>query len=98
MEHLNKLVKVSTEGLGANIYEKAIKRVAKAMGALAKTTESFHSEVGVASPSVKHSEESQLRDLKNITQQQLECDSFNRTGQRYLLSFQGIVKNVMKKV
>ena len=34
MEHLNKLVKVSIEGLGANKSEKAIKRVAKAMGAL----------------------------------------------------------------
>ena len=50
MEHLNKLVKVSIEGLGANKSEKAIKKVAKAMGALSKTTESFDSEAGVASP------------------------------------------------
>ena len=45
MEHLNKLVKVSIEGLKANKSEKATKRVAKAMGALSKTTGSFDSEV-----------------------------------------------------
>ena len=56
MEHLNKLVKLSIEGLGANKSDKAIKRVAKAMGALSKTTESFDSEIGVASPSGKQSE------------------------------------------
>ena len=96
MEHLNKLVKVSIEGLGANKSEKAIKRVAKAMGALSKTTESFDSEVGVASPSGKHSDESQLKDLKNIIQQLLECDSFNRTAQRYLRSFPHIKRNLLK--
>ncbi len=36
MEHLNRLVKVSIEGLGANKSEKSIKRVAKAMGVLTK--------------------------------------------------------------
>jgi len=44
MEHLNKLVKGSIEGLGANKSEKAIKSVAKAMGALTKATESFDAE------------------------------------------------------
>ena len=78
MGHLNKLVMVSIEGLGANKSENEIKRVAKAMGALSKTTESFYSEVGVASPSGKHSEESQLKDLKNIIQQLLECDSIEQ--------------------
>ena len=63
MEHMNKLVNVSIEGLVANKFEKAIKGVAKAMGALSKKTKSFDSEVGVASPSGKHSEESQLKDL-----------------------------------
>ncbi len=47
MEHLNRLVKVSMEGLGANKSEKSIKRVAKAMGVLAKATNSFDCEVGI---------------------------------------------------
>ena len=74
MEHLNKLVKVSIEGLGANKSKKAIQRVAIAMGVLSKTTGSFDDEVGVVFPSGKHSEQSQLKDVTKIVQQFLECD------------------------
>ena len=87
---------MSIEGLGANKSEKAIKRVAKAMGALSKTAEWFDSEVGVSSPSGKHSEESQLKDLIKVIQQLLECDSFNRTARRYLRSFPHIKRNLLK--
>ena len=49
MEHLNRMVNVSIEGLGVNKSEKAIKRVAKAIGVLAEATSSFDLEVGVIS-------------------------------------------------
>lgn len=96
MEHLNKLTKVSIEGLGANKSEKAIKRVAKAMGILSNATTSFDSEVGIASPSGKHSEQSQLKDMNKIIQQLLECDSFNSTTLRSLHSFPHIKRNLFK--
>ena len=49
MEHLNRKV-------GANKSEKAMKRVAKAIGVIAEATSSFDLEVGVISASGKHSD------------------------------------------
>ena len=66
------------------------------MGAPSKRIESFDSEVSVALPSGKHSEESLLKDLKKIIQQLLECDSFNRTAQIYLRTFPHIKRNLLK--
>ncbi len=96
MEHLNRLVKVSIEGLGANKSEKSIKRVAKAMGVLTKATNSFDCEVGIVSTSGKHSEKSQLKDLKTIIQQLVECDPFKSGAQRPLRSFPNLQRNVFK--
>lgn len=96
MEHLNRLVKVSIENLGANKSEKAIKRVAKAMGTLSKATKSFDSEVGISSISGKHSEKSQLRDLKTVTQQLIECDPFKYGTLKSLRSFPHLQRNVFK--
>ena len=75
MEHINKVVKVAIEGLGANKSEKSIKRVAKAIGVLSETTESFDSEVGLVAPSGKHSDKAVLMDLNIIIQQLQECDT-----------------------
>ncbi len=96
MEHLNKLVKVSIEGLGANKSKKAIKRVAKAIGTLARAMESFDSEVGVVSTSGKHSGKSHLKDLNIIIQQLLECDSFNHRAKRSLTYFPHLKRNLFK--
>ena len=96
MEHLNKLVKVSIEGLGANKSKKTIQRVAMAMGVLSKTTGSFDDEVGVVLPNGKHSEQSQLKDLDKIVQQLLECDPFNKMVKRNLYSFPYMKSNLIK--
>ncbi len=84
------------EGLGANKSEKSIKRVAKAMGVLTKATNSFDCEVGIVSTSGKHSEKSQLKDLKTIIQQLVECDPFKSGAQRPLRSFPNLQRNVFK--
>ncbi len=73
MEHFNRLVKVSMEGLGANKSEKSIKRVAKAMGVLAKATNSFNCEVGIVSTSGKHSEKSPKVEHKDLSDLFLIC-------------------------
>ena len=76
MEHINKVVKVAIEGLWANKSEKSTKRVAKAIGIISETTESFDSEVGLVVPSGRHSDKAVLLDL-NIIQQLQECDTSN---------------------
>ena len=47
MEHLNRLVKIAIEGLGANKSENAIKRTAKAVGVLSKALESYDAALGI---------------------------------------------------
>lgn len=56
-EHLNRLVKVAVEELGANKSKKVITRAGKAIGILSKITDSFDKSVNVAVPSGKHSQE-----------------------------------------
>ena len=56
MEHIKKVVKVAIERLGAIKSKKSIKRVAKAIGILSESTESFDSEVGLVAPSVRYSD------------------------------------------
>lgn len=58
MEHMNRLAQGTVDGLGANKTSKAIIRVGKVVGVLSSVTESFDSEVGVATPSGRHSEKS----------------------------------------
>ena len=64
MEHINSLVKIAIEGLGANKSKKAIGRVANAMGILSEVTKCFDSKVGIATPSGKHSDPKIAQDLK----------------------------------
>ena len=65
-QHMNRQIQSAVGGLGANKTPKAIIRVGKAIGVLSSVTESFDVEVGVATPSGKHSEESMQKDLKKI--------------------------------
>ncbi len=62
----------------------------------AKATNSFDCEVGIVSTSGKHSEKSQLKDLKTIIQQLVECDPFKSGAQRPLRSFPNLQRNVFK--
>ena len=96
MEHMNKLVKVAIEGLGANKTKKAIERVAKAIGVLSDTTESYSSEVGLEPPSGKHSDTQMTADLSRIIMQLLECDVFNPKTKAVHNSFTNLKTNLIK--
>ena len=96
MEHINRLVKVAIDGLGANKSKKAIGRVAKAMGVLSETTKSFDSTVGITAPSGKHSDPKTAKDLKRITTQLLECAIFNPQTQDIHSSFPHLKKNLIR--
>ena len=96
MEHINKVVKVAIEGLRANKSEKSIKRVAKAIGVLSETTDSFDSEFGLVAPSGKHSDQAVLMDLNIIIQQLQECDTINWQSKTQFASFITLQKNVVQ--
>ena len=92
MEHLNRLVKVAIEGLGA---EKAIKRAAKAMGVLSTVMQSFDSRVGVCTQSGKHSEKAMMKDLAPIVSQLMDCQVFTPSNTTHA-SFSRLKKNCLK--
>ena len=79
MEHINRLVKICIEGLGANKLKKAIERVAKAI--LLEVTKSFDSKVGIATPSGKHPDPKIAQDLKCLIEQLIDCNIFNPQNQ-----------------
>ena len=89
-------MKVSIEGLGANKSEKAIGRVAKALGVLSKTTESFDSKLGLKAPGGKHSDADEKKDLAKIVSQLLENDIFNPAITTTHRSFIHLKKNLIK--
>lgn len=96
MEHLNRLVKVAIEGLGANKSEKAIIRCGKAIGFLGKAMESYDSEVGVATTSATHAKTSIQKDLELTVKQLLECDVFDPATKSTHKSFCHLKTNLFK--
>lgn len=98
MEHLNHLVKVAIEGLGANKSQKAIIRVGKAVGSLATIIDSFDREVGVSACSGKHSDKSMKKDLAKIVEQLLQQDMFRSDTKTSHRSFKNIQKNIITKL
>ena len=96
MEHLNKVVKVAIEGLGANKSDNGIKRAAKAIGALSLVLDSYDSALNVKKPSGKHSDKNVLKDVAKITTQLLECDVFMKSTTKTHLSFLHMKRNLIK--
>lgn len=95
-EHLNRLVKVAIEGLGANKSKKAIIRVAKAIGILSKVTDSFDEAVGVGIPSGKHSKKSMEKDVKVVIEQLMESKVFNPSILQSHKSFSTLKTNLIR--
>ena len=63
MEHLNKIIKVAVQGLGANKTEKAIQRVGRGIGTMADTMDTFVAVNNVPSMSRAHSNKSSEKNL-----------------------------------
>ena len=99
-EHLNRLLKVAIEGLGANKSKHAITRAGKAIGVLSCAAESYDKEVGVTAPSDRHSDKGSQKDLKTILQQLMERDVFNKETASKLMhkSFPHLETNLIKTV
>ena len=97
MEHLNRLVKIAIEGLGANKSENAIKRTAKAVGVLSKALESYDAALGIRSTSGKHSKKVLIRDANKIIQQLLQCGAFQATTTKHR-SFNRLKRNLISSL
>ena len=97
MEHINRFVKISIEGLGCNKSEKAIIKVGKAVGVLSRVTDSFDKEAGVPQSSGKHSTKSAKKDLWEVVNQLILCqkDIFTPTPQKHR-SFKTLKTNLIK--
>ena len=98
MEHLNRLVKVAIDGLGANKSKTSILRVGKVIGSLACIASSVDRGVGVAEPSARHSEKSMAKDLAKIVEQILLQDILSPKTTTVHRSFSRLKKNVIKNL
>ena len=98
MEHLNRLVKVAIDGLGANKGKTSILRVGKAIGSLACIASSVDRGIGVAEPSARHSEKGMAKDLVKIVEQILLQDILSPKTTAVHRSFSRLKKNVIKNL
>ena len=96
MEHLNRMVKMSINGLGANKTEKAIVRAGKSVGSFSKSLVNFDYQAGVPSISGMHSQKSMSKDLKVIIQQLLNANIFDTSHAHE--SFAKLKTNLIRKL
>lgn len=96
MEHINRLVKVSIEGLGANKSEKAITRVGRAVGVLASAIHTYDEELGVPVPSGEHSEKAKYKDIDTITMLLLESGVLDLSSEKKFESFSTLKTNLIR--
>ena len=95
MEHMNRIVKTTIAGLGANKTDKAIIRAGKSVGSFSDILAAFDDEARVASISGKHTEKSALKDLHQIVEQLVESDVFD-DGSRTHKSFVKLKTNLIR--
>ena len=95
MEHMNRIVKTTIAGLGANKTDKVIIRAGKSVGSFSDILAAFDDEAGVASISGKHAEKSALKDLHQIVEQLVESDVLD-DGSRTHKSFVKLKTNLIR--
>lgn len=98
MEHLNRLVKTSVEGLGPNKSEKAITRVGRALGVLSSAIQSFDEELGVPSPSDNHSDEKKYKDIHTIVLLLLDSGVLDLSSKKEFSQFPTLKANLIKTI
>ena len=98
MEHLNRQVKQSIMGLGANKSEEAIITVGKAIGTISDTLHTFDSELEVSKDSGKHTKNSNQKDLHTVIRQLCEADVFNKANKNINKSFSNLTPNLIRSL
>ena len=77
MEHLNRIIKSSIEGLGSNKSEKAIVRAGKCVGKFMKVLTAYDKQAGLLNKGGDHSEKSYMKDLHQIIDQLCKSNVLN---------------------
>ena len=98
MEHMNRVVKTSVEGLGPNKSKKAITRVGKSVGVLASAMESLDKELGVPVASGKHSDKKKSKDIQTIVTLLLESGVLDLSSKKTFSSFPNFKANLIKTI
>lgn len=87
MEHLNRLCKGCITGLGANISDKAVVRIGKCLGEMAKVISCYDSANGIPEESEKHARKSEKNDCEKILQHLNEMEVFSSIPGRKHIAF-----------
>ena len=98
MEHLNKLVKTSIEGLGASKAEKSIIRCGKMVGTLESSLTNYDEDNGVAGALGVHIKKPFDKDFLKAVQQLSNMKVFKSTLGRSHKSFANIHKPLLKSI
>ncbi len=87
MEHMNKLVKTSIEGLGANKAQKSIIRCGKMVGTLESTLDTFDKDNDVTKAHGVHAKAPYDKDFLKVVEQLSQMNVFSNTPGRDHKSF-----------
>lgn len=98
MEHMNKVIKATIEGLGANKAQTSIIRCGKMVGILESTLEKFDEESGVNRPHGTHMTKAFDKDFNKILKQLCEIKSFRYIPGRKHKSFTHIQESLIQSV
>ena len=97
MEHLNRVVKESIKGLGANKTGPAITRIGKALGTIVPVLSNFDRDNGVAHLSGAHQVASTKKDMETIIKELDKAKVFSEINGRSHSSFKNPVDHLHRK-
>ena len=93
LEHLNKYVKADLAQFQGKITEKSIARCSRSYFKMQKITDYFDKQLGVVSPSGRHSSTSWEEDVKQLGEQYIKANIFDYQHGRFHSRFPGFPKN-----
>ena len=93
LEHLNKYVKADLTQFQGKITEKSIARCSRSYFNMQEITDYFDKQLGVVSPSGRHSSASWEEDVKQLDEQYIKANIFDYRHGRFHSRFPGFPKN-----
>ena len=98
MEHLNRMAKISIDGLGANKSGKAIRRVGKAIGTVSSSLENYDVVSSVPLESGAHTVRSNEKDLYKVLKELVKAKVFSIVPRRKHKSFVHLKTNLIRSL
>ena len=98
MEHLNRVAKITIDGLGANKSQKAIQRTGKVIGTVSLSLENFDAISNVPAVSGAHTTQSGEKDLLKIFKELVKMKVFSTIPERKHKSFGNMITNLIRSL